>query len=379
MSSEVPEGWRRASLGDVLRLEYGRALSATVREDGNVPVYGSNGVVGFHSKPLVRRKGIVVGRKGTAGSVTITDGPFWPIDTAYYVEPRQEVDFEWLASILKHARLRDLNESTGVPGLNRDKVYREAALIPPVDEQRRIAEVLRSLDEAVALDGECIANLIGLRDAFLEKNFHRADWEPERPLPSGWTLTLLDAVVTRGSGHTPNKKVSAYWGGEISWVSLQDTKRLDRLYIHETAERITPEGIANSSAVLHPEGTVVLSRDATVGRSAITSSEMAVSQHFMAFRCGPRINNHYLYYWLQRMKPIFERIGAGSTIKTIGLPFFKGLKIAFPPIEAQVAVANEMAELDGLISVHQSIQARSRSLKFAVSDDLLTGRVRVPA
>ena len=149
MSSEVPEGWERSLLGDVLRLEYGRALSATVREEGNVPVYGSNGMVGLHSTPLVPRKGIVVGRKGTAGSVTVTDGPFWPIDTAYYVEPQQEVEFDWLASMLKHARLSDLNESTGVPGLNRDKVYREAVLIPPLAEQRRIAEVLRSVDAAI--------------------------------------------------------------------------------------------------------------------------------------------------------------------------------------------------------------------------------------
>lgn len=83
MSSEAPEGWHAVALGDVIRLEYGRALSASAREPGDVPVYGSNGVCGQHSAALVNERGIVVGRKGTAGSVTVTSGPFWPIDTTY--------------------------------------------------------------------------------------------------------------------------------------------------------------------------------------------------------------------------------------------------------------------------------------------------------
>jgi type I restriction enzyme, S subunit len=251
-------------------------------------------------------------------------------------------------------------------------------VIPPLDMQRRIAEVLRSVDEAIARCEKSVGGAISLWASLLGTHFHRADWEPTRPLPSGWTLTLLDTVAKRGSGHTPNKKIAGYWGGEIRWVSLQDTKRLDKVYISDTAETITPDGISNSSAVLHPVGTVVLSRDATVGRSAITTSEMAVSQHFMAYVCGPRLITLYLYYWLQRMKPIFERIGAGSTIKTIGLPFFKGLRIALPPMEVQREIATQMSEVDGLVASERSVLSRLRALRAAISHDLLSGRVRVP-
>src|SRR4051794_14100235 len=88
-------------------------------------------------------------------------------------------------------------------------------------------------------------------------------------IPEDWAVVLLDSVARRGSGHTPDKTHPEYWGGKIKWISLQDSDRLDRLYIRETAANITPAGIANSSAKMHPNGTVVLSRDAGVGKSAI--------------------------------------------------------------------------------------------------------------
>jgi type I restriction enzyme S subunit len=146
------------------------------------------------------------------------------------------------------------------------------------------------------------------------------------PIPEEWEDVLLDRVARRGSGHTPDKAHPEYWNGGIKWISLADSPALDRLYIDETYATISAQGLANSSAVLHPAGTVVLSRDAGVGKSAIMWTEMAVSQHFMAWRCGPELENHFLYYWLQSAKPQFERIADGSTIKTIGVPYFQGLR-----------------------------------------------------
>lgn len=165
MSSETPQGWSNVVLGDLLRLEYGRALSAAVREPGDVPVYGSNGICGTHSKPLVNERGIVVGRKGTAGSVTVTTGPFWPIDTTYFVVPKIDLDFDWLAATLEHARLSNLIESTGVPGLNRDKVYNQPTLLPSRDEQGRVAAVLRSLNMTIDAAAEAVSKMTATRDA----------------------------------------------------------------------------------------------------------------------------------------------------------------------------------------------------------------------
>lgn len=193
-----------------------------------------------------------------------------------------------------------------------------------------------------------------------------------------WPQVLLDAVAKRGSGHTPDKEIAAYWGGNIPWVSLADSERLDKVYISETTARTTPAGIANSSAVVHPPGTVILSRDAGIGKSAITTSSMAVSQHFMCWTCGPQLNNLFLYYWLQSQKPEFERISNGSTIKTIGLPYFRDLRVPLPPLPEQRAIAAALSDADALVAALDALIAKKRAMKQGAMQQLLTGKTRLP-
>lgn len=196
-------------------------------------------------------------------------------------------------------------------------------------------------------------------------------------IPEDWEVVLLDSVAKRGSGHTPDKKHPEYWDGDIKWISLKDSDRLDAVYITNTVAKITPTGIANSSAVLHPAGTVVLSRDAGVGKSAITTDVMAVSQHFMAWQCGPRLNNHFLYYWLQTEKPEFERIAMGNTIKTIGLPYFKSLKIPLPPLTEQCAMVTALSDFDRLITSLDRLITKKWNIKQVTAQLLLTGKTRL--
>lgn len=193
-----------------------------------------------------------------------------------------------------------------------------------------------------------------------------------------WEEILLDSVAKRGSGHTPDKKHPEYWGGSIKWLSLQDSARLDKLYIDDTAATITAEGIKNSSAVIHPKGTVVLSRDAGIGKSAIMADNMAVSQHFMAWTCSPRLNNHFLYYWLQSKKSEFERIANGNTIKTIGLPYFKELAIPLPKANEQRRIASALSDMDALIASLKQLVAKKRDIQQATMQQLLTGERRLP-
>ena len=82
---EIPEGWEVKELGELVELAYGKALRADDRKGGSVPVYGSNGQVGWHDEGLVAGPGIVVGRKGNPGVVTWAHSDFFPIDTAFYV------------------------------------------------------------------------------------------------------------------------------------------------------------------------------------------------------------------------------------------------------------------------------------------------------
>ncbi|MFI4916775.1 MAG: restriction endonuclease subunit S [Phycisphaerales bacterium JB060] len=195
-------------------------------------------------------------------------------------------------------------------------------------------------------------------------------------VPAGLTLHRVDDIAQRGTGHTPDKKHPEYWDGGVRWVSLADSHRLDRVFIGETEHTISQAGLANSSAVLHPEGIVMLSRDAGVGKSAVSTCPLAVSQHFVVWRCGEDLHNLYLYYWLQFMKPEFERIANGSTIKTIGMGYFNRFQMLAPERPAQERIASCLYAWDrALAKVNQLIRVR-RKLKRGLLQQLLTGQRR---
>ena len=199
-------------------------------------------------------------------------------------------------------------------------------------------------------------------------------------LPEGWSYGLLDDFSVRCSGHTPSKSHPEYWNGGIKWISLADSHRLDKGYVFETDNEISLEGVKNSSAEIHPAETVVLSRDAGIGKSGVMAEPMAVSQHFIAWICDNKNQLHswFLYSWLQQHKQEFERQAVGSTIKTIGLPYFKNLKIALPPFPEQKKIAQILSTWDQAITATEHLLENSQQRKKGLMQQLLTGKKRLP-
>lgn len=197
-------------------------------------------------------------------------------------------------------------------------------------------------------------------------------------IPMGWNYDFLDKFTERCSGHTPSQSFPEYWNGGVKWISLSDSYRLDKGYVYNTEKQISNEGLKHSSAVLLPAETVVLSRDAGIGKSGVMAEPMAVSQHFIAWKCDnvAKINSWFLYNWLQLHKKEFERQAVGSTIKTIGLPYFKKLKIAIPPYKEQKKIAKILSTWDKAIDTVEQLVANSQQQKKALMQQLLTGKKR---
>jgi type I restriction enzyme, S subunit len=124
---EIPVGWEVRKLGEVLELNYGKALKKDERRDGHIRVYGSSGVVGTHDCMLVRGPGIVVGRKGNVGSVFWSDDDFFVIDTAYFVTSFLPLRY-WFYVL---PTLNFINSDAAVPGLSRNQAYALDCILPP--------------------------------------------------------------------------------------------------------------------------------------------------------------------------------------------------------------------------------------------------------
>jgi len=196
---------------------------------------------------------------------------------------------------------------------------------------------------------------------------------------SKWNNVLLEDFAVRGSGHTPNKKIDSYYNGGIKWISLADSNKLDNGLIVDTDIEISQDGLNNSSAVLHPKGTVLLSRDAGVGKSAVMGRDMAVSQHFIVWRTKEKLNNWFLYYILQILKPEFERIAIGSTIKTIGLPYFKKLAIIIPSKQEQEKIVSFLSSLDIKIEQLRRKEELLKQYKKGIMQKIFSQKIRFKA
>lgn len=126
----VPEGWVVEKVGDVLELAYGKSLPASKRLNGDVPVYGSGGVSGYHNESLVNGPSIIVGRKGTVGSLYWVEQDSFPIDTVFYVINKSGAPLYWLYHMLERIDIKSMGADSAVPGVNRNTVYAENVVLP---------------------------------------------------------------------------------------------------------------------------------------------------------------------------------------------------------------------------------------------------------
>jgi type I restriction enzyme, S subunit len=142
---------------------------------------------------------------------------------------------------------------------------------------------------------------------------HAVDVSSQRSgVPPGLAWELLTDVARLATGHTPDRERAEYWNGDIPWVSLTDIRDLDTTVSSRTMQKVTALGIDNSSSVLLPAGTVCFSRTASVGFVTVMGGEMATSQDFVNWICGPRLNPTYLMWALIDSRPRLRALSSGS-------------------------------------------------------------------
>jgi hypothetical protein len=178
-------------------------------------------------------------------------------------------------------------------------------------------------------------------------------------------------VARLGTGHTPSRSVEAYWDPAectIPWLTLADVWQLrdgSVSVVNETKEKISPLGLANSAAVRHPAGTVAFSRTASVGFSCILGVDMATSQDFVTWTCGPKLDPRYLLWVLRAERDDILRRTQGSTHKTIYMPDIEQLTIPLPTLDEQRRIVEyldaETERIDALVNRKRQLIALLRA------------------
>lgn len=289
--------------------------------------------------------------------------------------------------------------STGVsyPAINASELMRLPISLPPREEQAFIAAFLdretAKIDALIAEQEKLIDLLAEKRQATISHAVTRG-LNPNAPMkdsgvpwlgsvPAHWQVCRVKDVARLESGHTPSKQVVEYWENcTIPWVSLNDSKQLASSdFISDTQVKINALGLANSSARMLPPNSVVFTRDATIGLAAITTIEMAVSQHLIAWCPSARVVPLFLLRVFNAMKPHLEAYTFGATIKTIGMGDIKKLVTPVPPVPEQeeivAFVEAEIKKLDALILEARHGSELLKERRSALITAAVTGQIDV--
>ena len=236
----MKNGWRLIKLGELCELNYGKALVAKARNFGNVPVYSSAGVIGVHNVPICETEGIIIGRKGSVGTVYYSPVPFFCIDTAFYIKPSEKYDLRFLYYLLTTLNLNKLNSDSAVPGLNRDNAYSQIFYLPPILKQKEISIFLSELDNKIELNEKINQNLEAQAQAIFKSWF--VDFEPfGGKMPADWKTYKLGEFLPVITGKK-NANVSSSKGKYPFFSCAQDTAWADEFSFDANAILVAGNG-----------------------------------------------------------------------------------------------------------------------------------------
>ncbi|WP_052764019.1 restriction endonuclease subunit S [Microvirga massiliensis] len=160
-----PTGWSTKPWREIASLEYGKRLDGYQASSGDVPVYGTNGLIGWHNQALCPEAGVIIGRKGAYRGVHFSDKPFYVIDTAFYLKPKSEISRRWAYYSISEYDINSMDSGSAIPSTSREDFYRIEVLCPPSEIQRRFDETLAPLWErqrASNVESETLSKMLNL-------------------------------------------------------------------------------------------------------------------------------------------------------------------------------------------------------------------------
>jgi type I restriction enzyme S subunit len=401
-TDDLPEGWASATLAELLDIVYGKALKAENRAGGEVPVYGSNGIVGWHNEAFAPPT-IVIGRKGSIGEIHRSERPCWPIDTTFYVAAFRAVSPSYAYYALRLLDLGQHDASSAIPGISRDDLYNCVVPVPPHEEQTRIIAKVESLLSRVQAAKDRHRRVLSLvmqmrqsvldaaitgslteewRNRNLANHHAKSDLtaylscaESVRPktrdaepteghetlveaIPKEWMTPTLDALFRfiDYRGKTPKKtaqgkRLISAKNIKMGYISEEPIEYVSNDTYHTWMTRGFPKkGDIFFVTEGHTMGFVALNN---------RDDEFALAQRTITLQPWQPLKIKTKCYLYFLMSPVYQKLVAlnatGSAAVGIKAAKFRGLPIPFPSIAEQEEIARKV---DAILTLADAIQRR---------------------
>jgi len=377
-------------------LEYGKSLRGYQHAKGCYRVYGTNGPIGWHDEPLCTHPGVIIGRKGAYRGVNYSPEPFYVIDTAFYLEPKQEMDLRWAYYCLLTYNINGMDSGSAIPSTSRDAFYHLPVCVPPKQEQQAIANILGVLDDKIGLNRRINETLEATARAIFKSWF--VDFDPVRAKAHGRDASLprhIAALFPDSFQDSELGKIPKGWGVRgldeiarfLNGLALQrhpsqDERSLPAIKIAQLRTG-NARGADRASADIDrdyvvDDGDLLFSWSGSLECVLWAGGKGALNQHLFKVTSAsfPR---WFCYLWIHEHLPGFRQVAAGkaTTMGHIRRHHLSDAKVV-------VADSGVLAAADGTLSpiVGQIVQRRVESRTLAALRDtllpkLISGAIRI--
>ena len=286
-------------------------------------------------------------------------------------------DFLYYSVSAAASRIKALAGEQAVPLVNKSQFSDTKIALPNVSEQRAIAAALSDVDALLAGLDRLIAKKRDLKQAAMQQLLTGQTRLPG--FQGEWEVKRLVELADIRSGGTPSTSVAGFWDGNVPWSTPTDITALNgQKYISATSRTITTQGLKASSAELIPARSIVMTSRATIGACAINVVPITTNQGFKNFVPRQSIDVEFLYYLLQTQTQRFISLCGGSTFLEIGKTQLSAYEVRLPDAyEEQTAIAAVLSDMDTELTALEARRAKTRALKQAMMQELLTGKTRL--
>jgi len=392
----IPEEWATKRLGEVATIATGNTPPTS-----DVTNYGDEflfvgpvdmGDVKFIAKTekMLSKKGFAMSRRFPKDSIlfvsigsTIGKCGIAPVEltsnqqiNAIFPSSSFSADYLFYAVSSAAPRIKAQAGEQAVPIVNKTQFSETVVALPPLPEQRAIATALSDVDGLLGGLDRLIAKKRDLKQAAMQQLLTGSTRLPG--FHGEWEVKRLGQLAEMGSGGTPPSSVAAYYDGDIPWASISDMTKGGKVIL-STDRNLTREGFRNCAAQMFPVGTVLYAMYASLGECSIAGIPLCSSQAILGIRPKDGLNGEFLYYFLTSLKAKVKTLGQQGTQANLNKGMVQDFRLSLPSPSEQTAIAEVLTEMDSELAGLEQRRDKTRSLKQAMMQELLTGKIRLVA
>ncbi|MDA9132203.1 restriction endonuclease subunit S [Alphaproteobacteria bacterium] len=339
----MSSNWQSVKLTEICLPKQWPTIAKKDLQNEGFPVFGANGLIGYHTEFNHSHETILVGCRGSCGTLHIAPAKSYSTNNAMALDDldTEKVDLNFLYHLLSNRGFEDVISGSSQPQITGQALGKITLKLPPLNEQRRIAAMLNKAD---AIRGKW-ERALALADDFLISTFLKMFGDPALN-PKGWEMAPIRDFGLVTTGNTPSRKISQYYGDAIEWIK-SDNINTPHNNLTVAKEWLSEKG--REVGRVAPTGSVLVTCIAgsfdCIGNAAISDREVAFNQQINAISPTHNLDTEYLYMHLLVGKKLIQNASTNSMKGMVSKGKFQDINLMKPPKKARIEYSRAFRSL----------------------------------